>query len=431
MMQERIRIERAKTTQSVIDNIETRNDLIRQKALAGEDVLPLIDATVASAEDAENSRLIKPGSSTRTREQAGIIYAEAYITSAMDGLDTYAATNIADAIQSGDPSDLNAEERDIYDNATKYMYRTVKGADGKDVNLLNYNGLASVAKAARAKVQEIANDFQRNAIFEQDYNQAFINESIGLAFDLPSKAFNSGLPFGEASQTIVEKHTNAQNLLRNKYLDPRSSMSQGDYNSASTTIRQNLHQGAIIEAYNAAAAAGISPEETRNAMLSAYNTKDTSLLRGATKAAMDVVVQTAVKGVDDPKIDEFIQDLFQTDNRNNAQFRAEQATNTLNEFNSVLNQLGTAGGQDADLLLSRALELSGSEYLSAVQRSSLEISAKDAFAGTIIRSELKRGVENPDGTFSPMSSAVLNAASNYALNGVDSENPSRESKGCY
>ena len=430
MMQERIRIERGRTAQSVLDNIDDRQDLIRQMA-ANISKMPegperteaearmnaLFEATVESAKDAESSRLFKNGAARSTEQASSTVYGEAYITGAMEGLDPTSASNLALAFADGDPSDLPDDLRKIYDSATKYMYRTVKGADGKDVKVLNYDALDGVARAAKAKVQELTNDFQINLPLEQLVTDAYVNESIDLAGQLASAVFDSDTPFNQVADIIDEKLTSAFGILDAKYLDPRSGLTKPQLDAAKQDIRGALAQDLLIAAYDNHRG---SPETARMEISDAYNRKDTSKLTGKTKAAVDALIRTAVPVEDDARIEEFILDLQSNDARNTAKFGEQQKAAAYSELSNLRNDV-SRGSEEA---YRKSLSLASSEYFSGTQRASETAKVNAAYASSFVGKVMRGYVVGQDGKNRKVTSSDLALAAAYALNGDDRGVPS-------
>jgi hypothetical protein len=430
MMQERIRLDRAKTAQSVLSNIDDRQDLIRQMAMniskmpeganrtqAEANLSALIEATVESAKDAESSRLLKNGAADATQQVSSTVYGEAYITGAMEGLDPTSAANLALAFADGDPSDLPDDLREIYDSATKYMYRTVKGADGKDIKVLNYEALDGVARAAKAKVQELTNDFQVNLPVEQLVTDAFVNESIGLAGNLGSAVFGSDMPVSQMADLIDEKLNSAFGILDSKYLDPASGLTKAQLDSAKQDIRGALAQDLLVVAYDNHRG---SPETARMEISDAYNRKDTSKLKGKTKAAVDTLIRTAVPVEDDARIEEFILDLQSNDVRNTAKFGEQQKAAAYSELSNLKNDVST-GNEEA---YRKSLSLASSEYFSGTQQAAETAKVNAAYASSFVGNVMRGYVVGQDGKNRKVTSSDLALAAAYALNGDDRGVPS-------
>jgi hypothetical protein len=425
MMQEQIRRERAKTAQSVVDNIANRQDLIRQTAMsiasmpfgperdqAQSRLEALMEATVDSARDAESSQLLKSGASISTQEVNSTIYGEAYITNAMEGLDTVSASNLALAFKTGSPEDLPEDLRKIYDDATKYMYRTVKGVDGEDVKVLNYDALEGVARAASVKVQELANDFEVNLPLEKLISDAFVNESIDLAGQLGPLVFGSDVPISQMADLIDKKLDSAFGILENKYLDPQSGMTAAEFNNAKRDIRGALAQGLLVTAYDNYRG---SPEEARMQISDAYNRKDTSKLTGKTKAAVDALIKTSVPVDDDARIEEFILDLQSNDARNSAKFKDQQRTSA---YNGLAN-LETMVAEGHEGAYEKAISLAESEFFSPLQIASNKRSVNAKYASSFIGEVMRGYVVGQDGKNRKVNSSDLAMAAAYALEGVD------------
>lgn len=431
MMQERIRLDRAKTAQSVLSNIDDRQDLIRQMAAniskmpAGADrtqaesrLTALIEATVESARDAESSRLLKNGAGDATQQTSSTVYGEAYITGAMEGLDPTSASNLALAFADGDPSDLPDNLREIYDSATKYMYRTVKGADGKDIKVLNYDALDGVARAAKAKVQELTNDFQVNLPVEQLVTDAFINESIDLAGQLGPLVFDSDMPVNQMADLIDEKLNSAFGILESKYLDPASGLTKPQLNAAKQDVRGALAQGLLITAYDNHRG---SPETARMEISDAYNRKDTSKLTGKTKAAVDALIRTAVPVEDDARIEEFIGDLQSNDKRNTARAKAAYKADIYHELS--FNNRGASQGILESYKRGLSL-LTGNEHLSGIEQENERRKLGASYASSFIGKVVQGYVVGSDGKNRKVTSSDLALAAAYALNGDDRGVPS-------
>ena len=431
MMQERIRLDRAKTAQSVLSNIDDRQDLIRQMAMniskmpeganrtqVEANLSALIEATVESAKDAESSRLLKNGAADATQQASSTVYGEAYITGAMEGLDPTSAANLALAFSDGDPSDLPDDLREIYDSATKYMYRTVKGADGKDIKVLNYEALDGVARAAKAKVQELTNDFQVNLPVEQLVTDAFVNESVGLAGNLGSAVFGSDMPVSQMADLIDEKLNSAFGILDAKYLDPASGLTQAQLNSAKQDIRGALAQDLLVVAYDNHRG---SPEDARMRILDAYNRKSTSELKGKTKAAVDTLIRTAVPVEDDARIEEFILDLQSNDVRNTARFKAASKADVYRELSYNIN--GASEGILESYKRGSSL-INANEHLTGIEQTNEQRKLDAAYASSFVSKVMRGYVIGQDGKNRKVTSSDLALAAAYALNGDDRGVPS-------
>ena len=425
MMQERIRLNRAKTTQSILDNFEDRTDLIRQKAsmiasmpegsernAAQAQLDALRQATIDSINDGEKARLVKNGATRSAEDTTATVFGEAYIAQAMEGLDPTSAANLTFAIESGIPSDLPDDLLKIYNEATKYMYRTVKGVDGKDVKVLNYEALDGVAKAAKAKVYELQNDFEINLPIEKLVSDAFVNESVGLAGQLAPLVFadDSNVPLNRAADLIEQKLNEALGQLQGQYLDPKTGMTLSEYNAAARDIRSSLAQGLLITAYDNYRG---SPSDAKMQILDAYNRKSSDGLTGVTKSSVDALIKTSVPIEDDARIEEFIIDLSSNDARNSAKFAEQQKAVAYNELSNLRNDV-LRGSEEA---YAKSLTLGQSEYFSGTQQASNKASTDVAYASSFVGKVMRGYVVGTDGKNRKVTSGDLALAYNYALGG--------------
>ena len=148
MMQEQIRRERAKTAQSISDNIEIGLDLAYNAGLAGTLPDDLVEAKVASARDGVASNLLNTNAENSTRIGMTVAYGEGVIVRMMDSLTTEQAVDLTNAFAIADPRDLNATQRAIYDEATKRLGTVIDGEFVPEVSAIK-----SLANTANAKSQ--------------------------------------------------------------------------------------------------------------------------------------------------------------------------------------------------------------------------------------------------------------------------------------
>lgn len=426
MMQQRIRLERAKTTQSIVSNFEDRQDLIRQKAniiaempegpernAAQAELDALIQATIDSISDGEKSRLVKNGATKSAEETTATIFGEAYIARAMEGLDTRSAANLTYAIESGDPSDLPDDLLKIYNETTKYMYRTVKGVDGKDVKVLNYEALDGVAKAAKAKVYELQNDFEINLPMEKLVSDAFVSQQVESINQIVPSLFSgeSNVPLNRVADLIEEKSNEALGMLQGKYLDPNTGMTEPEYNAAAKEMRMALAKNLVIAAYDGYTEIG-SPVDAKMQIIDAYTRGNAGKLDGKAKAAVSALIRIT-REEDAGNVNTLINNLSSNDLRNSSKFAEQQKAAAYNELSQLRNDV-LLGNEEA---YAKSLSLGQNEYFSGTQQASNKASTDAAYASSFIGEVMRSHVVGADGKNRKVTSNDLALAYSYSLGG--------------
>ena len=408
MMQERVRRERAKTAQSVADNIETGVDLAYNVGLTGGIPDDLIEAKVAAAKDGADSDLLNPNAESSTRQAMGVSYGQGVIVRMMDGLPLEQALDLTDAFATASPDGLNKVQLEIYNEAVKRLGTTVKTKDG-DVFVPDVSAIKSLAAAAKIKTQEIKTDFDRRILESRSKEIALSDNLVATSSNVFSDYFSESQNPSHASNRVLGWATASLEGLESKGNDPYSGISSAEAGSLQSDLVQNIISDAVVHAYNNSEG---NPDEVRRSLERAVLTQNVSGLSDEAAAAMSVVLKLPAKYRDETYTKKIIGEFASSDPRNNLAAKRALGQEQMSYLDSQLSLIENAlTGQFAQEKQSELQAYINASNLSDVQRASYEKRIRISVFKQDLNSALQGAVN--------LTSGDLKAAAVYASGSSD------------
>jgi hypothetical protein len=403
MMQEQIRRERAKTAQSISDNIEIGLDLAYNAGLAGTLPDDLVEAKVASARDGVASNLLNTNAENSTRTGMTVAYGEGVIVRMMDGLTTEQAVDLTNAFATADPSDLNATQRAIYNEATKRLGTVVDGEFVFDVSAIK-----SLAKTANAKAQEIKTDFSKRIIESRTRLLATSSETVSQSANVFGEIFDGSRNPLEAADRLNAWVGASLDALEGKGNDPYSGITVAEVNSLQSQIVKEVTKDAVIYAYNNMD--GL-PDEKRRKLERSLLEGTTEGLPDAAAAAVKTILKISPEYQEEGYVNSVVQKFSSSDEINNEQFKKNKIAKNIRDLDFFINQISSADYSTVNDLTRDALKVLDASSLSGVQKGAYERAINLAYFKSGISSGIK---SDPN-----ITSAQLSAAANYAAGNSD------------
>jgi hypothetical protein len=403
MMQEQIRRERAKTAQSISNNIEIGLDLAYNAGLAGTLPDDLVEAKVASARDGVASNLLNTNAENSTRTGMTVAYGEGVIVRMMEGLTTEQAVDLTNAFATADPSDLNATQRAIYNEATKRLGTVVDGEFVSDVSAIK-----SLAKTANAKTQEIKTDFSKRIIESRTRLLATSSETVSQSANVFGEIFDGSRNPLEAADRLNAWVGASLDALEGKGNDPYSGITVAEVNSLQSQIVKEVTKDAVIHAYNNMD--GL-PDEKRRKLERSLLEGTTEGLPDAAAAAVKTILKISPEYQEEGYVNSVVQKFSSSDEINNEQFKKNKIAKNIRDLDFFINQISSADYSTVNDLTRNALKVLDASSLSGVQKGAYERAINLAYFKSGISSGIK---SDPN-----ITSAQLSAAANYAAGNSD------------
>lgn len=421
MQEQQINRQRQATAQSIVDNAGDRIDAVRQLAMMGRNAFPLINSILESIEDGENSFLLNVGSSSKYRQAAAVAYAEGIISKTFGDLSHESAGNISDAITLGDPSSLTTQEREVFNEASRYMQRSVDIGGGKRANVLDYDALSAVSEYASKSATDALNDYtsrirarrfeivEQSEILVQDATSIVSNAIRG--FDNPD--LNTVGVYGSVLRAFeTEKR-------RLKGVAEQNELSAEAYSSQVQEVREAAAKELMLVAFENAEG---SPVEIGRMINEALDNGDTTNFTGASKAALDSILGITTSS-DNGFLDAVSNDFVSNDVRSSAKHAAEQGLYQKELSSKYLKLIGSAGStiEANELLEEFNSRIDGFDFLSTTQRSNYKNEAQNQAVNVFLASNLTGVVEAEDSSGEiirrKINSDDLAIAAEYAASG--------------
>ena len=425
MQEEQINRQRQVTANSIIENADARLDAVRDYAKLGKDATVLIESITESISDGENSFLLNQGAVDKYRTAAASAYAQGIIDKNFEKLGHVAANNVATAIALGDATGLTAEEKDVFDEASRFMSRTVN-INGEEIQVLDYDALSSVSGYAASSAQAVENDYnadikaRRFDIALED--QRLITDIILDTASHVSMLDDSDIPLGIASQNIVGRYTNDVETLRSRALDTESSVAE--FESEVQQVRQSYAKQLIASAYEAIEG---DPQSVQAMINRALDDRDTSNLTGKGKAALDAVIQITTDQ-DNNFLDGVVSDYASSDVRSTAAYASEQALFQQELSTGYIKNISNSSSiQTANELLAEFEgRVSSFNFLSSTQQRRYVEEARNQAASVLLGSMTNKFITDENGNRRKVTSADMAAAAAYAANPDDRDGVPQE-----
>ena len=421
MQEQQINRQRQITAQSIVDNVSDRLDAIRQYAQLGKDAGLLIDSILESIGDGESSFLLNQGSSAKYQQAAAVAYAEGVIAKTFGDLSHESAGNVSDAITLGDPSSLTAQERKVFDEASKYMVRSVDVGNGRTAKVLDYDALSAVSAYASQSATDVLNDYNS----EIKASRFLIKKnSESLVRDFTSEMSNAISQFDNPELNTVGVYGSVIRTFENLKVGLRNEasineLSVPEYTAQVQQLREASSKELMLVAFDSAEG---SPAEIGRMINEALDTGDTTNFTGTSKAALDTILEITTSA-DNGFLDGVVSDFVSNDARSSAKYAAEQGLYQREISTKYLRLIGAAGStqESGELLEEFMSRIDGFDFLSTTQRSNYKNEAKNQSVKVFLASKLTGLVEaeGPDGETirRKINSNDLAIAAEYAATG--------------
>jgi hypothetical protein len=422
MQEEQINRQRQVTGQSTIDIADSRVDAVREFAKLGKPAGALINSIVDSITDGENSFLLNQGSRVEYRKRAAVAYGQGIIDKNAEALGYKSAGHVATAITLGDPTGLNSQERAVFDEASKYMYRSVELDDGTSINVLDRSALTSLSPYATQTAQAEANDFQSELVAQRfqysDDRRDLVEDSINLITG-SMKMFDDGnISTHILTEKIVGQVSAAYGL--NEQMGIRTTATVAEVDANNQLVRESASKQLIAIAYEGLSDKG-NPQTIRNMINTALDSGNTNNLTGKAKAAIDAVIEITTTA-DNGFLDGVTQDYVSNDVRSSAQYASERALYQSELSSSYIKHIGNASSytEGNELLSEFNSRVDRFEFLSATQKTNYKLEAKNIAAGLFITDQIGSYIETQDSSGATIrrkiNSSDLAKAALYASN---------------
>ena len=421
MQEQQINRQRQITAQSIVDNVSDRLDAIRQYAQLGKDAGLLIDSILESIGDGESSFLLNQGSSAKYQQAAAVAYAEGVIAKTFGDLSHESAGNVSDAITLGDPSSLTAQERKVFDEASKYMVRSVDVGNGRTAKVLDYDALSAVSAYASQSATDVLNDYNS----EIKASRFLIKKnSESLVRDFTSEMSNAISQFDNPELNTVGVYGSVIRTFENLKVGLRNEasineLSVPEYTAQVQQLREASSKELMLVAFDSAEG---SPAEIGRMINEALDTGDTTNFTGTSKAALDTILEITTSA-DNGFLDGVVSDFVSNDARSSAKYAAEQGLYQREISTKYLRLIGAAGStqESGELLEEFMSRIDGFDFLSTTQRDNYKNEAKNQSVKVFLASKLTGVVEaeGPDGVTirRKINSNDLAIAAEYAATG--------------
>ena len=421
MQEQQINRQRQATAQSIVDISADRIDAVRQYAELGKDAGPLIDSILESIGDGESSFLLNQGSSAKYEQAVAVAYAEGVIAKTFGDLSHESAGNVSDAITLGDPSSLTVRERKVFDEASKYMVRSVDVGNGRTARVLDYEALSAVSAYASQSAADVLNDYtseiRASRFLIKKNSELMVEDFTSSMSDAISQFENPDLNTVAVYSSIINTFENQKVHLRNAGL--RNELSVAEYTNQVQQIREASSKQLMLVAFDNAEG---SPVEIGRMINEALDTGDTTDFTGTSKAALDTILQITTSA-DNGFLDAVSSDFVSNDARSSAKYAAEQGLYQKEILTKYLKLIGAAGStqESGELLEEFMSRIDGFEFLSTTQRQNYKSEAMNQSVKVFLASKLTGLVEaeDPSGTTirRKINSNDLAIAAEYAATG--------------
>lgn len=422
MQEEQINRQRQITANSIIENADARLDAVRDYAKLGKDASVLIESIINSIDDGENSFLLNQGASSKYRQAAAAAYAQGVIDKNFEDLGHISAGKVASAIKLGDSTGLSAQEKNVFDEAAKYMFRTVK-IDGEETSVLDYDALSAVSGYADASAKSVADDYNSDIQarrFEIEVsNERYVTDVV---LDVPKTVSildNADISSDAAIDSIVGAYNADQALIQSRAEDLSTATTVAEFTAQRQDVKEAYAKRLIAVAYEAIEG---DPQSVKAMINRALDKQSTDELSGKGKAAIEALLQ--ITTVDDNNfLDGVTSDFASDDVRSTAAFASDKALFQQELSTGYIRNIGnsTSSVTANELLAEFETRVRDFDFLSPTQKSRYIEEGRNQAVSVFLASQIGSYVTEADGTRRKVTSADLAAAAQYAANPDDKE----------
>lgn len=403
--------ERIKTTNSIVLGLDEQLDAIETLTSSGETEKAqlLINDILSTTKKAEASNHFTASQREAFETSSATRFAIGTLRSKMANLTSTQAETVLRAIASGSVTNLNeekhSEELNILGDALRYFRTTSE--DGTEIT--DFDSIRALAPIVEQQKLEILRNEKENQVTNNILDQE----------NYDSMAFNARSLGGRVLESNeIKGPENKKKLILDRYdaaeaeLDTRESNESRKLGTAITTaqkqeLRTEISKGLIIAAYDDLQASGLSPAEIVDSLKGSFIRRSTDRLTGKAHTAMSTLIDLTKRGaMSAANIDEFINDLSDTDFRTTEKYKQEQRTLVSDTIKTYTENVSTQYDEGIEFI-------TNTEFLSEPQRQAALINLQRAKTDNIIGNAIT------DQT----TSIGLQAAMNYAVNGIEDNLP--------
>lgn len=409
MMDKEVTRERIKTTNSIILGLDEQLDAIETLASAGETdkAQLLIDDILKTTKNAEASNHLTALQRKSFEDDSATRFAIGTLRSRMANLTSTQAETVLRAIASGSAVNLNeqqhSEELNILGDALRYFRKTSK--DGTDIT--DYDSIRALAPIVEQQKLEIQRQEKEQRVFNNLTDTENYEAMASSARGLGGNVLDSDESPENKKNIILEKYDAAETELDSRELDESRKLGSAITTAQKQELRTEISKGLLIAAYDDLQASGLSPAEIVDSLKGSFIRRTTDRLTGKANTAMSTVIELTNRGtMSAADIDEFINDLSDTDFRTTEAYKQKQRTLVSDTIKDYTENVSTQYDEGVEFI-------TNTEFLSETQRQAALTNFQRAKSDNIIGNAIT------DQT----TSSGLQAAMNYAVNGIEQNLP--------
>lgn len=401
--------ERVKTTNSIILGLDEQLDAIETLTSAGETdkAQLLIDDILNTTQKAEASNHLTASQRKAFEDNSATRFAIGTLRSRMANLTSTQAERVLRAIASGSAANLNeqqhSEELNILSDALRYFRTTSE--DGTEIT--DYDGIRALAPIVEQQKLEIQRQEKEQRVSNNLIDTENYEAMASSARSLGGKVLDSDESPQNKKQLILDKYDAAEAELDSRELDESRKLGSSITTAQKQELRTEISKGLFITAYDDLQASGLSPAEIVDSLKGSFIRRNTGNLTGKANTAMLTVIELTNRGaMSAADIDEFINDLSDTDFRTTEAYKQKQRTLVSDTIKDYTENVSTQYDEGVEFI-------TNTEFLSETQRQAALINFERAKSDNIIGNAITDETTSID----------LQAAMNYAVNEVEKNLP--------
>ena len=401
--------ERIKTTNSIILGLDEQLDAIETLTSAGETdkAQLLIDDILNTAKNAEGSNHLTASQRKAFEDNSATRFAIGTLRNRMANLTSPQAERVLRAIASGSAANLNeqqhSEELNILGDALRYFRTTSE--DGTEIT--DYDAIRALAPIVEQQKLEIQRQEKEQRVSNNLIDTENYEAMASSARSLGEKVLDSDESSENKKKLILDKYDAAEAELDSRELDESRKLGSSITTAQKQELRTEISKGLLIEAYDDLQASGLSPAEIVDSLKGSFIRRNTGNLTGKANTAMSTVIELTNRGaMSAADIDEFINDLSDTDFRTTEAYKQKQRTLVSDTIKDYTENVSTQYDEGVEFI-------TNTEFLSETQRQAALTNFQRAKSDNIIGNAIT------DQT----TSSGLQAAMNYAVNGIEENLP--------
>jgi len=401
--------ERIKTTNSIILGLDEQLDAIETLTSAGETdkAQLLIDDILNTAKNAEGSNHLTASQRKAFEDNSATRFAIGTLRNRMANLTSPQAERVLRAIASGSAANLNeqqhSEELNILGDALRYFRTTSE--DGTEIT--DYDAIRALAPIVEQQKLEIQRQEKEQRVSNNLIDTENYEAMASSARSLGEKVLDSDESSENKKKLILDKYDAAEAELDSRELDESRKLGSSITTAQKQELRTEISKGLLIEAYDDLQASGLSPAEIVDSLKGSFIRRNTGNLTGKANTAMSTVIELTNRGaMSAADIDEFINDLSDTDFRTTEAYKQKQRTLVSDTIKDYIENVSTQYDEGVEFI-------TNTEFLSETQRQAALINFERAKSDNIIGNVITDETTSMD----------LQAAMNYAVNEVEENLP--------